>query len=65
MSNLLPTRFAIERKTAKRDKHGFLAVYSRNREMWKGKSPSGLEIEGYYTIPEGAAATAWPVYKGN
>ena len=36
-----------------------------NREMWKGKSPSGLEIEGYYTIPEGAAATTWPVYKGN
>ncbi|WP_311751476.1 EndoU domain-containing protein [Proteus columbae] len=35
-----------------------------NTEMWRGKSPNGLIIEGYYGKPDGTGATAWPVYDG-
>ncbi len=31
-------------------------------ELWEGISPSGVRIQGYYTRPDGGAATAWPVY---
>ncbi|MBK0000016.1 EndoU domain-containing protein [Erwinia sp. S38] len=36
----------------------------RKKEMWQGISSSGLKIEGYYKKPDGAGATAWPVYQG-
>ena len=32
--------------------------------MWEGTSPSGVKIQGFYTRPEGGAATAWPVHQG-
>ena len=35
------------------------------KEVWVGKSDSGLEIEGYYNKPDGTGATAWPIYKGD
>ncbi|MEA5674295.1 EndoU domain-containing protein [Pseudomonas sp. MH2] len=31
-------------------------------ERWRGISPSGVRIEGYYGKPDGTGATAWPVY---
>ncbi|QVM92944.1 DUF637 domain-containing protein [Pseudomonas entomophila] len=30
-------------------------------ERWRGISPSGVRIEGYYGKPDGTGATAWPV----
>ena len=36
---------------------------NRPPEQWEGTSPSGVKIQGYYTKPEGGAATAWPVYE--
>ena len=33
--------------------------------LWQGTSPSGVKIRGYYTKPEGGAATAWPVRIGD
>ncbi|WP_158658300.1 hemagglutinin repeat-containing protein [Achromobacter sp. AONIH1] len=33
-------------------------------DKWRGTSPSGVVMEGYYGKPDGSAATAWPVYNG-
>ena len=66
VTNLFPRSWS-KRKVMQETESAFMnsKPHPDNREKWLGKSPSGLEIEGYYTIPEGAAATAWPVYKGN
>ena len=39
-------------------------IPGRPPKLWEGTSPSGVKIQGYYTKPEGGAATAWPVYQG-
>jgi filamentous hemagglutinin len=31
---------------------------------WQGTSPSGVPIRGFYSKPDGGAATAWPVHGG-
>ena len=30
--------------------------------MWIGTSSSGIEMQGFYKIPNGTGATAWPIY---
>ena len=31
------------------------------KRKWRGISPSGIKMEGYYAKPDGSALTAWPV----
>ncbi|WP_189493936.1 EndoU domain-containing protein [Formosimonas limnophila] len=31
-------------------------------KVWRGVSPSGITIEGFYGKPDGSGATAWPVW---
>ncbi|PXZ06843.1 hypothetical protein DKK70_09230 [Gilliamella apicola] len=36
--------------------------HPKNNEMWIGTSSSGIEMQGFYKIPNGTGATAWPIY---
>lgn len=39
--------------------------YPIEGNRWRGRSPSGLRIEGAYARPEGDAASAWPVHEAD
>jgi hypothetical protein len=47
-------------------KEAFYNSKPLSKYMWQGRSPSGIDIQGYYNpkIPNGSASTAWPVYQG-
>jgi hypothetical protein len=62
-SDFFPDHWS-KRQTQNEIKEAFYNSKPVSKSMWEGVSPSGVKIQGYYKVPDGAAATAWPVHGG-